>query len=583
VVGFSLLCRILALVAVAPLSAVILGLFLARWGRYSVGNFEIVEFLLSAPGLLSLVTVGSLNLAALLLEQAGLVFLLEDRGLSFRGAVFRLLGVLPRVLGLAARKLVRYLLIALPFLAATLLTVSLLWSGRDLNGLVVLKPPVFWLGAAVAGALLLACGVVLVRYMLTWALALPILLLEPGTSPRQALRTSALRTRGNLRRVAVPILALAAGAGAISLGVAAGLRFASAAVLDRVGMSMATILPVTAGLLLIHGAAAILLSAITSSALVGLVLELHGDSGGTRPDMCAASVLRPACRFRALAWSILGTVVVVSAAVTWIALEGARPAERVEITAHRAGAAAAPENTLAALRTAMEHGADWVEIDVQRTADGAIIVLHDGDLARLGRPDLRVAGASLAEIRAVDIGAALDPRFAGEGVPTLDEFLAAAGGRVRLNIELKPAGREDVGPLVRSVVEALKRAGQADGTRICSQSYEGIRLAKETEPRVQIGFIAGAAIGDLSRLDIDFLMVNAGLVTRKLIRQAAARKIEVHAWTVNDPDRLPPLVDRGVANIITDDVAAMRTRLEEVRNLDPAMRLLLRTRNWFVE
>ncbi len=103
------------------------------------------------------------------------------------------------------------------------------------------------------------------------------------------------------------------------------------------------------------------------------------------------------------------------------------------------------------------------------------------------------------------------------------------------------------------------------------------------EPSLQIGYIAGAAIGDLSALDVDFLMVNADLATRRLTDQCAARGIEVHAWTVNDPDQVLSLLDRGVANIITDDAAMIRARLQELRNLHPAERLLLRVRNYLAE
>ena len=98
-------------------------------------------------------------------------------------------------------------------------------------------------------------------------------------------------------------------------------------------------------------------------------------------------------------------------------------------------------------------------------------------------------------------------------------------------------------------------------------------------PRLEIGFIAAVSVGDLSRLDVDFLMVSAERAKRTLIDRAAARDMEVHAWTVNDPALVAPLVDQGVANIITDDVALIRARLEELQALSPTERLLLRVRN----
>jgi glycerophosphoryl diester phosphodiesterase len=251
----------------------------------------------------------------------------------------------------------------------------------------------------------------------------------------------------------------------------------------------------------------------------------------------------------------------------------------MQITAHRAGAAEAPENTLAAIRKAIEAGADWAEIDVQRSADGALVVLHDSDLRRVGGVPTRVAEMTLAQIRTIDAGSRFGEEFAGERIPTLNEMIAAAGNRIRLNIELKPHGKDDVAPLVEAVIATARDAAILGRCRICSQSYEGVRLARQLAPEVEIGFIAGASLGDLSKLEVDFLMVSTRKATRRLVERATARNMKIHAWTVNNPDLLLRLVDRGVANVITDDPAAMRARLQEIRGLHPVARLLLRTRN----
>ena len=86
-------------------------------------------------------------------------------------------------------------------------------------------------------------------------------------------------------------------------------------------------------------------------------------------------------------------------------------------------------------------------------------------------------------------------------------------------------------------------------------------------------------IGDLSKLEVDLLMVKTPIATRRLVDAAANRGVPIHAWTVNDPDQLVRLLDRGVANVITDDPVAMRSRLEEISRLRPSARILLRTRN----
>ena len=111
--------------------------------------------------------------------------------------------------------------------------------------------------------------------------------------------------------------------------------------------------------------------------------------------------------------------------------------EDVAVTAHRGASLQAPENSMAAFRAAHEAGADYVELDVQRTRDGAIVVFHDGDLLRMGGDPRKVSDLTLAEIQAIDIGTRRGPAYAGERVPTLAEVIDYARGRFRINVELK--------------------------------------------------------------------------------------------------------------------------------------------------
>jgi glycerophosphoryl diester phosphodiesterase len=121
-----------------------------------------------------------------------------------------------------------------------------------------------------------------------------------------------------------------------------------------------------------------------------------------------------------------------------------------------------------------------------------------------------------------------------------------------------------------------------DRCRLCSQSYESLQLARQLEPRLEVGFIAGAAVGDLTKLDVNFLMVKSSLATRQFVDRARLGNIAVHAWTVNDPGQVGPLLDAGVANIITDDPARIRARTEEIGALSTIQRLLLRAHHTLV-
>jgi glycerophosphoryl diester phosphodiesterase len=339
-------------------------------------------------------------------------------------------------------------------------------------------------------------------------------------------------------------------------------------------------LPVTAVLLLLNAVVLTLVSIFGSATFAALVLGLYRQAAKLpSEDEIHAGAGHALLPLRWLIPAALLTLGVIAVVVSGRLLSRLQLEDPVEITAHRAGALRAPENTVAAIRQAIADGADWAEIDVQRTADDVLVVLHDIDLARIGGGNRRVDEVTLAEIQALDVGTQFGPQFAGEQVPTFEAILAAAGETLRLNVELKPHGAGDAGPLTERTVAAIQRAGLVERCRICSQSYESLQLSRRLEPRMEVGFIAAVAVGDLAQLDVDFLMVGADRAQRALVDRAAARNIAVHAWTVNDAALVAPLVDQGVANIITDDPVLIRARLDEVRALGPTERLLLRVRN----
>jgi glycerophosphoryl diester phosphodiesterase len=583
VVWFALAFELLRFLVLAPLGAGVLRVFLERWGRCSVGNFEILAFLLSPIGLVALVAAGAVAVTTFYLEIGGLILLLADRRSTMGSIVAALGGRLFGLLALGLRQVTVLLALAVPFVGAMAGVLGVLWSGRDLNGLIVLKPPVFWTGFALSVCLGATYAVAGGYLLLRWLLALPTVLFEPHTGAGEALRLSSRRTRNRLvamlRLVLVWLVAVILLSGVLM----GGLRFGSDWLLDRVGLSLPILLPVTAVVLMLHALVAALLSVVNTASFASVQLVLYREATG--PPLTAREPLpeTPGILARLPARSLIAAVTLVLVATVGVVchalLARVRLHDRLEITAHRGGAALAPENTVAAIRRAIEARADWAEIDVQRTADGAVVVLHDGDLLRVGGSPRRVSESTLSQIKSVDVGSSFGEQFRGERVPTLDEVIAAANNRIRLTIELKPSGQDDVAPLVNAVLDSVKRGGIIGRCRLCSQSYEAIQLARQMEPGLPIGFIAGAQLGDLSRLDVNFLMVAERLATRKLVETAGARGVDVHAWTINDPDALVSLLDRGVDNIITDDPAAMRRRLEEVQELSLAERLLLRARN----
>src|SRR4051812_16803414 len=262
ILAFSLAFRALNLVLLAPLAAATLRLCLLRWGRASVGNFEIASFFLSPVGLAAMLGVGTIGLATLYLELSGLIRLLADDRLHWWESFKSSSGMFHRLIHLGVRQLVVYLAWAVPFLVAIGVIYWLLWSGKDLNGLIILKPPAFWWGATLAGVIAAAYIVLALQIFLRRSLyAVPILVFEPGLSVSQALRKGIERSRGTIWRSARAIAIWAAILCVLTAAVLGLLQIVLQAMLSLAGSSLATVLLFAAAALIINTLVATILCA----------------------------------------------------------------------------------------------------------------------------------------------------------------------------------------------------------------------------------------------------------------------------------------------------------------------------------
>ena len=255
--------------------------------------------------------------------------------------------------------------------------------------------------------------------------------------------------------------------------------------------------------------------------------------------------------------------------------------EDVAVTAHRGDSRHAPENSMAAFRAAYEAGTDFVELDVQRTRDGAIVVIHDGDLMRMGGDPRKVKDLTLAEIETIDIGSKRGPQYAGEHVPTLAEVIDYARGKFRINIELKYNVPD---PQLAAAVVALLREKQfLDQVVITSLDHASLRQVEKLQPSLETGLIVTAAVGNVIKTDTDFVSLNSARATASLVDQAKAAGKKVHVWTVNKPEVMLRMIERDVDNIITDDPATLVRVMRERNGLTPQEQVGLRLRVLFTE
>lgn len=187
-------------------------------------------------------------------------------------------------------------------------------------------------------------------------------------------------------------------------------------------------------------------AALANGALAGLLLERYRQVAGEQANAAIPNDCMPTPARRA--WILLLFASAAALVVGGIDFTDDRLARvgverQVEIIAHRGAAGARPENTLAAVEKALEDQADWVEIDVQETADGEVVVGHDSDFMKQAVVNLKVWETTRADLAGIDIGSWFDPAYAAERPPTLRQVLLLAKERGRVLIELKYYGHDE--------------------------------------------------------------------------------------------------------------------------------------------
>ncbi len=233
------------------------------------------------------------------------------------------------------------------------------------------------------------------------------------------------------------------------------------------------------------------------------------------------------------------------------------------IIAHRGAKAAAPENTLAAMRRAHAEGASWVEFDVKLTHDGVPVVIHDETLERTTNGRGRVADLTLDQIRRFDAGRWFSPAFVGERVPTLSETLALlASLGMGFNLEIKPCpGRAvETAEAALKMVEAEWPADKPTPV-ISSFNRDSLKAARRVAPDLPRGYLA-EALGrrwqeEVRSLACRTLHPGWRRLTRAQVKAAKAAGWPVLVWTVNEPARARELIGWGVDGLITDRPEAL--------------------------
>ncbi len=228
------------------------------------------------------------------------------------------------------------------------------------------------------------------------------------------------------------------------------------------------------------------------------------------------------------------------------------------VIAHRGDSAHRPENTLASFAGALELGVSAVELDVQLTRDGHVIVIHDASLERTtsGRGDVRQM--TVAVVRGVSAG--YPDRFggewAGERVPTLAEALALLRDRARAMVEIKAESvtADEAGGVEALVVEEIRRAGMADKVALISFDQRAILRLRQLAPEISRGRIFGRTSADeelaaARATATEVVLPHKSQLSDALVARVQAAGIKLATWVIDEPEELRELARFGLYGV----------------------------------
>ncbi|GGA44746.1 glycerophosphodiester phosphodiesterase [Paenibacillus physcomitrellae] len=242
--------------------------------------------------------------------------------------------------------------------------------------------------------------------------------------------------------------------------------------------------------------------------------------------------------------------------------------------AHRGYSGVAPENTMAAVRMAMEEPCvTWMEVDVQMSKDGIPVIIHDFSVNRTTSGRGLVREKTLAQLKKLDAGSWKSSFYAGEKIMTLDELLDTVKGRLKLNLEIKT--QEGMYPgLEKKMIQAVRSREMQQDVVMTSFDVNALGKVKFEDPEIQTGLISDRRTPELFRrlkdLGCNFLSMAHRKIDDRLVAEAIRKEVRIMAWTVDRPQSMLRLaaLDRNIL-ICTNKPGVFRETFIEPAAIKP--------------
>ncbi len=562
-----------------PLVSFIFSYFLKLYGSSAVSNTDIINLILSPVGLITLL-FGSVMLLNLFFAEHAILMSIafasqNDRKIHWLEA-FNLLRQKIRPLLIWGGGSIAILIVTLiPIFLVIIFLYSYYITEFDINYYLQQKPAEFIKFLSICLPLATLAIIWSCYLYISWLFALPIILFEPKQDIISLLRTTHKRLYGYFWHIARSLL--------IWWGVLFAISFLYQFVFEDIlannlfnlnENSSKWVLTVMTIMFFLEMIFNMIWQLIAIIGTVVIIVHIYLKQIKKKHiKFIAASSLSPSFPFPIqfkFVWSFIAIFMLATAIYLSYNLNRSINIETsVNIIAHRGASFVAPPNSRAAFLEAINLGVDYIELDVQETKDGVVIVHHDKDYKLSSNINKAVHELSWQETRNIDIGKRFSHKFVGEKVISLKEALTLAKNKTKVLIELKYYGHNQ--NLEQKVLDIVNELNMQNQVRYMSLNLNGMRLLKQLEPSATVGYISSAAkVGDLGRIDLDFIAVSTSLASRDFINHAQKNNKTVAVWTVDDMEMMMRFLDLNINDIITNRPERLKKVLAERKNMSKA-------------
>ena len=569
---FEYLFMLLTSSVIMPIISFIFNRIIRVVGSGSVLNDDVYKVGLSYTGAAGLIAIGLVAVLVLFIEFGVVITIAQQhyfgKDVLISDAVLTTLRQTPKLFGFGIIQLLFFLLFLVPFIDSPLssslfglFNVPIFFNSRVWNSSFTML--------ALYGILFLAGVYIILR----WIFVLHFIMIE-GKTIRKAIRSSLVLTKG--KRLAIFINLFILNAVVFTLGFVA---ISSVAYLpswldinvlktmtNHYSLTLSTVLTYMFTLLLVPVNIIFLTRLFYHFSLrQGVMprdqLRVYESRFAGSIEKRLLAFLKGRTRKRMLYVIILASYLALALFVSYAANDNLVYIKwSVLLSAHRGDTQSAPENSLQAVRSSALQGVDAVEIDVQLTKDGVVVLHHDYNLRRMAGVEKRVGELTYDEVARLNIGNRSGELDQIVRIPMLAEVLAEVQGKAKIIIDLK-----SYGPGVELAKQVVTLIEQFDMVQDCYiQSFDRLTLQqiRQLNPDIKIGQIIYFAVGDLSQLDVDFYTVEQVMLTEQLVESAHKKGREVWVWTVNSERNLKEVLKFEIDGIITDFPARAHNMVE---------------------